>query len=372
VCGAGADTLGGVRLTDLGWTDERARQFDEAAAGKPDLHPGRVAVEFNHIYRVYGDGAEWEAVSSGRLKHRAARRAELPAVGDWVVVRRRPEEDRCAIVAVLPRSSAFSRKVAGELTDEQVVAANIDVVFVLTALDGDFSVRRVERFLLLAREGGASPVVLLTKPDLCADVPGAVAEAVTVAGDVPVHVVSPLTGDGMEHVQRYVGPARTCALLGSSGVGKSTIVNRLVGSDVRRTRSVRAADSKGRHTTTHRELVPIPDGGLLIDTPGMREVQLWDAGGGVEQTFEDVETLGQGCHFTDCRHLDEPRCAVKAAVGSGQLDASRLDSYQRLQGELRHLAARQDVRARLEDKRRAKVANRALSQKIRLKGAKDG
>jgi ribosome biogenesis GTPase / thiamine phosphate phosphatase len=189
---------------------------------------------------------------------------------------------------------------------------------------------------------------------------------------VPVHVMSPLTGEGMEQLERYVGPRRTCALLGSSGVGKSTIVNRLVGRDVRRTRSVRAADSKGRHTTTHRELVPIPGGGLLIDTPGMREVQLWEAGGAVERTFEDVETLGQGCHFTDCRHVDEPRCAVKAAVDAGQLDASRLDSYQRLQDELRHLAARQDVRARLEDKRLAKVANRALSQKMRLKGAKDG
>lgn len=361
-----------MRLSDLGWTDDRARQFDAAAAGKPDLYPGRVAVEFNHNYRVYVDEAEWDAVITGRLKHRAERRADLPAVGDWVVVRRRPDEDQAAIVSVLPRASAFSRKVAGEVTDEQVVAANIDVVFVVTALDHDFSLRRVERYLLLAREGGASPIVLLTKPDLCDDVPRLVAEVVTVAGGAPVHVVGPKSGYGMEHVVSYASPRRTCALLGSSGVGKSTIVNWLVGSDVRRTRSVRAGDSKGRHTTTHRELIPIPGGGLLIDTPGMREVQLWDVGSAVEQTFDDVETLGQACHFSDCRHRDEPRCAVKAAVESGQLDASRLDSYHRLQDELRRLAARLDVRARLEDKRLARIANKALAQKLRLKGAKDG
>ena len=252
------------------------------------------------------------------------------------------------------------------------MAANIDVVFVVTALDADFSVRRVERYLLLAREGGASPVVLLTKPDLCSDVPQLVAEVATVAGDAPVHVVGPRSGYGMEHVASFAGARRTCALLGSSGVGKSTIVNWLVGRDLRRTRSVRSSDSKGRHTTTHRELIPIPTGGLLIDTPGMREVQLWDVGSAVEQTFEDVEALAAACHFSNCRHRDEPRCAVKAAVEAGQLDASRLESYHRLQDELRHLAARQDVRARLEDKRLSKVANKALSQKMRLKGAKDG
>ena len=361
-----------MRLSDLGWSEDRARQFDEAAAGKPDLYPGRVAVEFNHNYRVYVDEGEWDAVIAGRLKHHAERRADLPAVGDWVVVRRRLDEDQAAIVRVLPRASAFSRKVAGEVTEEQVVAANIDVVFVVTALDADFSVRRVERYLLLAREGGARPVVLLTKPDLCSDVPQLLAEVATVAGDAPVHVVGPRSGYGMEHVASFAGARRTCALLGSSGVGKSTIVNWLVGRDVRRTRSVRSSDSKGRHTTTHRELIPIPTGGLLIDTPGMREVQLWDVGSAVEQTFEDVEALAAACHFSNCRHRNEPRCAVKAAVEAGQLDASRLESYHRLQDELRHLAARQDVRARLEDKRLSKVANKALSQKMRLKGAKDG
>jgi ribosome biogenesis GTPase len=361
-----------VRLTDLGWTDDRARQFEDAAAGKPDLYPGRVAVEFNHNYRVYVEEAEWDAVIAGRLKHRAERRADLPAVGDWVVLRRRGDEEQAAIVGVLPRASAFSRKVAGETTEEQVVAANIDVVFVVTALDADFSVRRVERYLLLAREGGASPVVLLTKPDLCDDVPRLVAEVAAVAGDAPVHAVGPRSGYGMEHVASYAGPRRTCALLGSSGVGKSTIVNWLVGRDLRPTQSVRASDAKGRHTTTHRELIPIPTGGLLIDTPGMREVQLWDVGSAVEQTFDDVEALGQVCHFSNCRHRGEPRCAVKAAVEAGRLDASRLESYQRFQDELRHLAARQDVRARLEDKRLSKVANKALTQKLRLKGSKNG
>jgi ribosome biogenesis GTPase len=356
-----------VRLDDLGWDESLAAAFEPWAA-RQDHEPARVAVEFNHLYRVYVDGAEIEAAVSGRLKHHAESRRELPAVGDWVVVRRRSDGDRASIVHVLPRRSRFSRKVAGNVTDEQVVAANVDVVFLVMALDGDFSPRRLERYLLLARESGASPVVLLTKPDLTSDVPARAADVAVVAGGLPVHVLNPRSGEGAEALRGYVARGRTCALFGSSGVGKSTLVNRLVGADVQKTRAVREADSKGRHTTTHRELVPVPGGGLLLDTPGMRELQLWAAGDAVEQSFDDVERHAGECRFSDCRHRDEPRCAVKGAVSAGLLSAERLESYLKLQDELAHLVRQQDQRAQLEEKRRGRIGAKALRQSLRAKG----
>ena len=322
-----------MRLEELGWNEAFAREF-EALPSKADVEPARVAIEFNHIYRVYVDNGEFDAQLSGRLKHNAERRSELPAVGDWVAVRKRPDEQQGAILAVLSRRSHFSRKSAGNVTAEQVVAANIDVVFNVMALDADFSLRRLERYLLMARESGAEPVVLLTKPDVCADVPARVAEVEGMASGVPVHVLSPKFNQGIDVVAAYLAPRRTGALLGSSGVGKTTIINRLAGDEARKTREVRGADSKGRHTTTHRELVVLPSGGLIIDTPGMRELQLWEAGEAVQETFEDVDALAARCHFTDCRHRDEPRCAVKAAVAEGTLSPDRLASYRRLQDEL--------------------------------------
>ena len=317
-----------MRLAQLGWDDTFATAFEHWAA-KAAVEPARVVIEFNYIYRVWTKDAEIKATVSGRLKHHAARRSELPAVGDWVVVRRRRAGDQAAIVAVLPRRSWFSRKMAGTVTDEQIVAANVDVAFIAMALDADFSLRRLERYLLLARESGAEPVILLTKPDVSNTLPAQVAEVRAVAGKLPVHVVSPKRNEGIEQVTAYLTHGRTGALLGSSGVGKSTIINRLVGEDVQKTREVRNTDAKGRHTTAHRELVLLPTGGLIIDTPGMRELQLWDVGDAVRETFDDIEMLASGCHFADCRHRGEPRCAVKAASVDGRLEASRLESYLR-------------------------------------------
>jgi ribosome biogenesis GTPase len=355
-----------MTLQDLGWDEERAREM-EPWAKKPAHEPGRVLIGFNYLYRVGVEGGEIDTVLAGRLKHHAERQGELPAVGDWVVVRKRSDEDRGAIVSVLPRRSRFSRRMAGNVTDEQVVAANVDVIFIVMSLDDDYSVRRLERYLLMARESGAAPVVLLTKPDLSADLGADVAEVVTVVGDVPVHVISPKLNQGLEQVTPYVTAGRTAALLGSSGVGKSTIINRLVGADVQKTREVRESDSKGRHTTTHRELVVLPGGGLMIDTPGMRELQLWDANESVRGTFEDIEALAGECHFTDCRHRDEPRCAVKAAVDAGRIPADRLASYLQLQDELAYLARQQDERAQIEEKRRGKIGAKALRQHLKSK-----
>lgn len=351
---------------DLGFDEHFARGF-EPWAGRPDVVPGRVAIEFNHIFRVLVAGGEVEATVSGRLRHEARSRGELPAVGDWVAVRRAPDEPAGAIVGVLPRRSRFSRRAAGRVTDEQVVAANADVVFLVMAFDDDFSVRRLERYLLLAGESGAAPVVLLTKPDKATDLPARVAEVAVVAGDVPVHALNPLEGEGLDHVRAHLAPGRTGALLGSSGVGKTTIINRLTGDASRRTQEVRLADSKGRHTTVHRELVVLPGGALLIDTPGMRELQLWREGEAAPEAFDDIGTLAAACHFSDCRHRDEPRCAVKAAVEEGRLAADRLDGYRKLQDELEHLTRQQSRHAQLEEKRRSKVMGRALRQHLRTK-----
>jgi len=333
-----------MTLTELGWNGEFAAAY-EPWRSKAHVHPGRVAIEFNQIFRIYVEDAELDAITAGRLKHRARGRAELPAVGDWVAVRKRPAEDRGVIMGVLPRRSAFTRRAAGEVTGEQVVAANVDIVFVVMGLDRDYNVRRLERYLVMARESGASPVILLTKPDLCPDLSAHLREVTSLAGDVVVHVVNAKRGEGLEHLPGDLGPGKTAALLGSSGVGKSTIINRLVGADVRRTGEVRASDSRGRHTTMHRELVVLPGGGLIIDTPGMRELQLWDASDSVRETFDEIEALAPGCYFSDCRHRDEPRCAVKAAVAEGQVSADRLESYIKVQEELAGLARQQEERA---------------------------
>ena len=335
-------------LAELGWDVEWSERFGAFRA--PDVEPARVVIEFNHIFRVFGSGGEIEATTAGRLKHRASSRAELPAVGDWVAVRRRQDQQQAAIVGVLPRRTWFSRRMAGQVADEQVVAANVDVIFIVMALDEDFSTRRLERYLLLARESGAAPVVLLTKPDMATDLAARVGDVTAVVSSVPVHVLSPKRGEGLEHLAAHLGRGCTGALLGSSGVGKSTIINRLVGEEVQRTREVRGADSKGRHTTTHRELVMLPGGGLMIDTPGMRELQLWDVNEAVKETFDDITALANGCHFTDCRHRGEPRCAVKAAVDAGQLAADRLESYLKLQTELSQLAQQQAERQRRRNK----------------------
>jgi ribosome biogenesis GTPase len=353
-------------LARLGWDDACIDAFARWS-DDPDVEPARVIIEFNHIYRVWAASGEFDASSSGRLKHQAVRKSELPAVGDWVVVRRRQRQDQAAIVGVLPRRSRFSRKVAGHVTDEQIVAANVDVVFLVMALDADFNLRRLERYLLTARESGAAPVILLTKPDKTQSLAEQVDATRAAAAELPVHVVNPKLSEGLDRVAAYLTPGRTGALLGSSGVGKSTIINRLVGEDVQKTREVRVSDSKGRHATTHRELVVLPSGGLLIDTPGMRELQLWDVADAVRETFDDVERLAASCHFTNCRHRGEPRCGVKEAVVTGTLDQGRLDHYLRLQDELVVLALQQDERAQREEKRRSKVMTKAFNKHLETK-----
>lgn len=344
-------------LHELGWNGHFAAAFAEHAG--PGVVPGRVALEHNHVYRVITETGEQLAEATGRMKHLAQGRHELPAVGDWVALWTDESGNRAVIKAVLPRLGRFSRKSAGSWTEEQVIAANIDTVFLVSGLDGDFNPRRIERYLLLAQQSDARPVIILNKADLAEDVPDLVAMIEETAPGLPVLAISAATGKGMELLQPYLGVGQTVALLGSSGVGKSTIVNRLVGERVLPTRSVRESDSRGRHASVHRQMIALPGGGLVIDTPGMRELQLWGVDEGLSGTFDDVDAIGEACRFRDCRHRHEPGCAVKAAVEAGTLDAARYDNFVKLQDERAELERRQDERALLEQKRAGKIMARA-------------
>jgi ribosome biogenesis GTPase len=353
-----------MKLEDLGWNATFAEAFAPHAA--PGIEPARVSLEHTHIYRVITAGDERLARVSGRLRHAAAGRADFPAVGDWVVIETPPGGGDARIRAVLPRTSRFSRRAAGNPTEEQVVAANIDVVFLVSGLDGDFNPRRIERYLVTAWESGASPVILLNKADLVEDAEATAREVSELAQGVPVLAISAKEAASIERVRAFVTAGRTAALLGSSGVGKSSIANVLLGEERLRTHEVRESDSRGRHTTTGRQLVLLPGGGILIDTPGMRELQLWETAPSAG-AFADIDALAEECRFRDCRHRSEPGCAVVAAVAAGMLPAARLESFGKLQDEQAHQARQQDERARLEVKRIGKVGAKALRQVLKDK-----
>ena len=335
-----------MNLYDLGWDDG----FAAALEPHDNCIPARVAAQHRGEYDVLTERGEQRAHVAGRLRHDASSGADLPSVGDWVALR---DE---TIQAVLPRRSAFLRKVAFHATEAQVLAANVDTVFVVTGLDDDFSPRRIERYLTLAWESGATPALILTKADLCADPLALLLEAEQVALGVPAHVVSNVTGEGLDELTTYLPPAQTIALLGSSGVGKSSLANRLLGAELQATKEL-AEDGTGRHTTTARQLLRLPGGAMLVDTPGLREIQLWDADEGIQEAFSDVDELAADCRFNDCAHTREPGCAVQAAIDEGRLPRERLQSYRALQRELKRLAAKQDGRLRSEErKKRVKQA----------------
>jgi ribosome biogenesis GTPase len=349
--------MSGLSLAQLGWTDSRTAEF--APYAERGLVPGRVSLEHNHVYRALTDQGEWLAEAAGRLKHEAAGRHAMPAVGDWVALRPNASGGRAQVSAVLSRTSWFSRKAAGRETEEQIVAANVDVVLVVFGMDDHVKPRAVERYLIVSRRGGAVPVIVLNKTDLIDDLQERLEEVRAVAAGASVHAVSTRTGDGLDALGAYLAPGRTIALLGPSGAGKSSIVNALVGREVLPTGEVRPWDSRGRHTTVHRQIVVRAEGGLIIDTPGMRELQLWDAED-VDDTFDDVASLAGACRFRDCHHDSEPGCAVKAAVESGVLDAGRYASFLTLQAERAETARRRDERAQIVAKREGRVIARAI------------
>lgn len=336
----------GDDLVRYGWNQTLADQFASYAA--EGLIPGRIAREHTHLYRVYTAGGDLLARVTGRFRHEARGRQDFPTVGDWVAVRPAAGAVKGAgnaqIHGLLPRKSRFSRKIAGASPEEQVVAANVDTIFLVSALDGDFNLRRLERYLVVARESRARPVIVLNKADLCADVSEAVTAVQTIAPDIPAHAISCLRAEGLDQLAAYLRRGKTVALLGSSGVGKSTLINTLLGEERQRIRDVRAGDRRGRHATTNRELIVMPGGALMIDTPGLRELQLWEIEDGLQDTFDDIEALAPECFFRDCQHLEEPRCAVKAAAGDGRMSTAHLESYHKLKRELRELKKKTEYR----------------------------
>ena len=327
--------------------------------------PARVLAQSRGIWRAAGDFGECPAEAAGKLRLAAEEGGDWPAVGDWVAAELRDQGSAAQIHEVLPRRSRFVRKTAGKKIAGQVIAANVDVALLVSALDGDFNPRRVERYLTQCWESGAKPVIVLNKSDVCEAPQTKMREMERVAMGVSVCAVSAKTGQGFDELGKYLACGQTIVLLGSSGVGKSTIVNRLLGRSIQEVQEVRESDSRGRHTTTAREIFALPSGALLMDTPGLRELQLWDADEGISQTFSDVESLAERCRFGNCRHHGEPGCAVQAAIEAGELDTARLENWRKLQRELAFLKRKVDSEASHNEKQRIKKLMRGVNKMYR-------
>jgi len=349
-------------LQDIGWNSFFQKNFQ--ALKIPDTMPARVISEFKDAFQVYTECGELTATISGRMRHFAETEERYPAVGDWVVIKKLNNEQKAVIHAVLPRKSKFSRKAAGERTEEQIISANIDTVFIVSGMDGgrNFNLRRIERYLALAWSSGAIPVIVLNKVDLCTDIDTPVHEVETIAPGISIHPVSARENIGLDALKAYLGRGKTAAFLGSSGVGKSALINALLGVERQKTGEVRGDDRMGRHTTTKRELIILPGGGMVIDTPGMREIQMWAGEEDLQETFHDIEMLAGQCRFSDCSHNTESGCAVKTAIDRGELDPSRLENFRKLQREINYLAYREEHSTRLYEKLRWKKVARLIKE----------
>ncbi|MCR9144008.1 MAG: ribosome small subunit-dependent GTPase A [bacterium] len=349
-----------INLKDWGFGEAFHSPAGEPLSDLEGARIARITGQFREIYRVVSETGEGLAAVTGRFRHEARGPADFPCVGDWVECHGGLTGDTAQISRVLPRLTWLSRKTPGTTTVEQMIAANLDTVCIMQSLDHNFNLARLERYLAAVRAGGASPVILLNKADLCADLNERRAAALAIAGAAPVHVLSAMDDADFAPLAGYTRPGCTVAFVGSSGVGKSTLINRLLGRNLQATRASRADDSRGRHTTVARELFRIPDGGLILDTPGMRELQLWETAtptgeaNAAETEFQDIATLAADCQFHDCSHEEEPGCAVRAALQSGDLSERRWRSYRKLTRELEYQKSRADERGQLERKRKDK------------------
>lgn len=333
-----------MNLDELGWDGFFKEQFFPYR--EKGFVPGRIASEEKTVFLVYCESGERKAKLAGKVRYNARSRSELPVVGDWVAM---SDSGKMVIQAVLPRKGKFSRKVASNLdlvTEEQVISANIDIVFIVSGMDADFNMNRILRYLTIVAESGASPVIILNKKDLCPNPEALLEEVHAKAPDVPVHAISALRREGFETLPQYFSRGKTVTLLGSSGVGKSTLINAILGRERQAVGEVRG-DGKGRHITVKRELIFIPGGGLFIDNPGMRSVSLWGEKESVDSTFEDISVLARRCRFRDCQHKTEPGCAIKEALEDGTLDEERWQNYIKLKKEMAVLSVKRSQRARM-------------------------
>lgn len=357
-------------MKPLGYTHdvaEHARQFLDQG-----FSIARVTEENRESYVVKTATHEMPAEISGKLRFTSESREDFPAVGDWVAVNTFDDETLAIIHAVLPRKTLIARKSAGQRTEMQLIAANVDIIFIVQGLDHNFNPRRLERYLVVAHESGATPVILLSKADLLSpqELQSHKQEASVVSAGVEAIAYSAETGEGLDAIKRRIPEGVTVCLVGSSGVGKSTLINTLAGESLLETGSVREDDSRGRHTTARRQMVFLPGGGILIDTPGMRELGLWHAESSLDQTFPEIAGLAEGCKFSDCTHTHEPDCAVRAAVDDGSLDAGRYASYTKLRKEAEWMNERTTVAGMLERKRKDKILSRAVKQVVKMKQKK--
>lgn len=355
-----------MSLDLLGWNESFSAHFQ--ALVHPGAIPARVSLQHKHAYQLLTHSGNLEGICTGRLLHQSPSATELPVVGDWVAAHLRPGERTADIHTVLPRQTAFVRRAAGPRTEPQILAANIDTAFLVMALDGNFNLRRLERLLTMTWESGATPVVVLNKLDLCPDIPAARDTVATCARGADVITISALHHTGFDELHARIHPGRTVAVLGSSGVGKSTLVNRLLGEDRQRTGARRDDNSLGRHITVHRELLPLPSGALIIDTPGLREVGMWDADEGISETFADIVDLAGQCRFSDCTHRTEPGCAILEALKHGDLDPDRLRAWQKLAREREWLERRDNHLASVDVKRVFKRRTMDMRRRNRMWG----
>lgn len=344
------------KLRAVGFSSYFEKQY--TSLDNASLIPARIAIEHKDRYVIYTADGEYSAELSGKLRFSSEDR---PSVGDWVAVQL--DRDLAIVHHIFNRKTKFSRIAPGTTSDEQIIAANIDTVFIVVGLDQNFNLRRTERFLVLTRESGADPVIVLNKADLAEQPEEMIEQIASIAGNSPVISVSALTGQNIERLKAYISDGQTIALLGSSGVGKSSIINAMLGSELLAVSHVSESNTKGRHTTTHRELIQLPEGGLIMDTPGMRELQLYSGEESLDESFADITEIATNCHFRDCTHGTEPGCAIQEALLNGELDYGRWKSYRKLQREIRHFEIKNDIHAMLKEKERWKQIHKTVRNK---------